>query len=230
MQSILYIMNSDLILESLKEKMKLKNEVAKHTANDFSILKQALHIVSKELTQKIGNHQEVISKENGAWEIEIKFGGEVLIFSMHTDIFNFDDEHFSHKLDYVKQDNTRSYCGVIKVYNFLADSFKYGRNNDLGYLIARIFINKDNHYFVEGKRQLGFLYNDFENAIFDEPAIRTVIESCLLYAIEFDLLVPPFNEVKEITVYQKVEQMGNAAVITGKRLGFNYQADNDTFG
>jgi hypothetical protein len=223
-------MTENLILEALKEKMKLKNAVGKQTAADFAVLKQSLHTTSKTLTQQIGNHQEVISKENGAWEIEIKFGGEVLIFSMHTDIFAFDDAHFTHKLDYVKQDITRSYCGVIKVYNFLADSFKYGRNNDLGYLIARIFVNKENHFFVEGKRQLGFLYNDFENAIFDEAAIKSVIDSCILYAIEFDLLVPPFDQIKEITVYQKIEQMGNAAVITGKRLGFNYQADNDTFG
>ena len=39
--------------------------------------------------------------------------------------------------------------------------------------------------------------------------------------------MPPFDEVKEITVYQKIEQMGNAAVKTGKRLGFQFQADND---
>jgi hypothetical protein len=109
----------------------------------------------------------------------------------------------------------------------LSDSFKYNRNNDLGYLIARIFINIENHYFVEGKRQLGFLYNDFENAIIDETSIKAVVESCVLYATEFDLLVPPFNEVKEITVYQKIEQMGNASIKTGKRLGFQFQADSD---
>ena len=34
----------------------------------------------------------------------------------------------------------------------------------MGYCIGRIFINKENHYFVEGKRQLGFLYNDFMNS------------------------------------------------------------------
>ena len=44
----------------------------------------------------------------------------------------------------------RTYCGVINMYNFLSDSFKYNRENDLGYLIGRMFINKENT-FVEGK-------------------------------------------------------------------------------
>ena len=52
---------------------------------------------------------------------------------------------------------------MINIYNFLADSFKYNRLNDVGYLVGRVFLNKDLHYFVEGKRQLGFLYNDFVN-------------------------------------------------------------------
>ena len=41
---------------------------------------------------------------------------------------------------YVKEDKNRSYCGVIHLYNFLADSFKYNRLNDVGYLIGRVFI------------------------------------------------------------------------------------------
>ena len=38
-------------------------------------------------------------------------------------------------------------------------------SNDLGYLIGRIFINHENHFMVQGKRQLGFLYNDFINQL-----------------------------------------------------------------
>jgi hypothetical protein len=222
-------MTEDLIIQTLNEKLQLKNVIANNTQHDFIIVKRKLQLIASGLAKKLGPQGEVSVKENGDYEIELRFAGEVLIFSMHTDIFNFDDGHFTHKLDYVKNDITRSFCGVIKVYNFLADSFKYNRHNDLGYLIARIFINKENHFFVEGKRQLGFLYNDFENAVIDDDTIQAVLESCILYAIEFDLLVPPFDEIKEITVYQKIEQMGNAAVKTGKRLGFKFQADNDQF-
>ncbi len=220
-------MNEKLIIETLEEKTELKEKVYQNTLQTFSNLKKEVAIFSAFMSKQLGSKGEVLLKENGAFEIEFHFGGEVLIFSMHTDIFNFDDSHFIHQSDYLKHDNKRSYCGVIKVYNFLSDSFKYNRNNDLGYLIARMFINIENHYFVEGKRQLGFLYNDFENAIIDETSIKAVVESCVLYATEFDLLVPPFNEVKEITVYQKIEQMGNASIKTGKRLGFQFQADSD---
>jgi len=34
---------------------------------------------------------------------------------------------------------------MISIYNFLSDSFKFNRVNDIGYLIARVFTNKENH-------------------------------------------------------------------------------------
>jgi len=95
-----------------------------------------------------------------------------------------------------------SYCGIIYIYNFLADSFKYNRLDDLGYLIGRIFINRENHYFVEGKRQMGFLYNNFGTAVIDKKALRAIIETAIMYAMEFDLLVPPYDVVKIASVVQ----------------------------
>ena len=91
---------------------------------------------------------------------------------MHSNVFEFDKNHGIWKISYVENNDMNSYCGIINIYNFLSDSFKYDRLDDLGYLIGRIFINKDNHYFVEGKRQLGFLYNDFGNAVIDTKAIK----------------------------------------------------------
>ena len=220
-------MNQQLILDTLKDKYELKEKISQISIQIFAQLKKELAAMNEFMGKSLGAKGEVMLKDNGAFEMEFHFSGEVLIFSLHTDVFNFDDSHIIHQSNYVKQDASRSYCGIIKVYNFLSDSFKYNRNNDLGYLIARIFINAESHYFVEGKRQLGFLYNDFENSVIDQAAVKAVVESCILYAIEFDLLVPPFDAVKEITVYQKIEQMGNAAVKTGKRLGFKFQADSD---
>ncbi len=220
-------MSRDLIIQQLQSKNEIKNKIFQNTSAAFNTLKGHVQDLSVFLEKTLGRQGQVLYKENGAWEIELHFSDEVLIFSMHTDLFNFDDSHFSHKLDYVRADSTRSYCGIIKVYNFLADSFRYNRNNDVGYLIARLFVNIENHYFVEGKRQLGFLYTDFENALLDSQAVKNVLESCMLYAIEFDLLVPPFDAVKEITLFQKIDQMGNAAIKTGKRLGFQFSADND---
>jgi hypothetical protein len=100
--------------------------------------------------------------------------------------------------------------------------------NDLGYVIGRIFINKENHYFVEGKRQLGFLYNDFVHAVIDPEKISNVLESTILYCLSFDLFTPPFDAVKEVSVQDMQEASESMQIKTGKRLGFRFQADNDS--
>ena len=93
--------------------------------------------------------------------MELKFAGDVLIFMMHTNVFEFPRHHEIMRTSYIRDDKNRSYCGIINIYNFLADSFKYNRENDIGYLIGRVFINYENHYYIEGKKELGLIYNDF---------------------------------------------------------------------
>ncbi|MEI7803358.1 MAG: hypothetical protein WCI97_11965 [Bacteroidota bacterium] len=139
----------------------------------------------------------------------------------------FDHDHCMWRLLYIQEDPMRAHCGMIQVYNFLSDSFKYNRNHDVGYMIARLFVNKDRHFFIEGKRQLGFLYNDFENLVLDNSHIQEVIESSILYTLNFDLLVPPYEMVKELTLNQKIELEGVQSQQTGKRLGFRFSADDD---
>jgi hypothetical protein len=50
-------------------------------------------------------------------------------------------------------------------YDFLADSYEYGRLNDTGFLIGRLFINRESHFQLEGKGDLGMLYRDFMNPV-----------------------------------------------------------------
>ena len=99
--------------------------------------------------------------------------------------------------------------------------------NDLGYLVARIFVNVEDHFFVEGKRQLGFLYNDFANSVIDKAQLRNIMESAVLYCLDFDLFTPPFDEVKVISLGQVQESSAMLSLKTGKRLGFRFQADTD---
>jgi hypothetical protein len=123
----------------------------------------------------------------------------------------------------------KSYCGVINIYNFLADSFKYQRVNDLGYLIARLFVNHEQHFFVEGKRQLGFLYNDFANAVITPEKLQDIVETTIAYCLDFDLFTPPFDEVKVISLGQLEDESSMMSLKTGKRLGFRFQADTAHF-
>lgn len=211
----------------LNEKHVTRELIINNARVQFDSFKERVIDFVNQINQQPTTKDFLTYKLNGDFELQLFFCGEVLIFSLHTDMFMFDDSHFVQNLKYVKEDRSRSYCSIIKIYNFLHDSFKFNRLYDVGYLIGRVFINKDNHYFVEGKRQLGFLYNDFENAEFNVVNQTRLVESCLLYAMEFDLLVPPFDELKEIPLGLKLEQHGNAAIKTGKRLGFRFNADSD---
>jgi hypothetical protein len=220
----------EIILELLKEKASLKQDVYKNTVEIFHDLKQVVKEVVQELRPQayaIDKRLMVEFRDKGEFEIELRVAGDVLLFHMHTNIFEFDTSHQMWRTSYVKQDPTNSFCGMINIYNFLADSFKYNRTNDLGYLVARIFLNKDDHYFVEGKRQLGFLYNDFANAVLDKEGMKRIVESSIVYCLNFDLFTPPFEEMKVVTVAQVLEEESMMSVKTGKRLGFRFQADTD---
>ena len=74
--------------------------------------------------------------------------------------------------------------------------------NDVGNLICRIFINKENHYFVEGEKQLGFLFDDFSNQVINKEAINKIIDMCILFALDFDLMTPNFKDVNLISLHQ----------------------------
>lgn len=220
----------ELILKTLKEKSSMKQDVYANTLTAFLTLKKMAKAVALELskeTRQIDKRVVIEYKEKGEFEFELRVAGDLLIFAMHTNIFEFDKSHQVWKNSYIKEDNARSFCGMINIYNFLNDSFKYNRINDLGYVIGRVFVNKENHYFVEGKRQLGFLYNDFVHSVIDEDAIKAVLESTILYCLSFDLYTPPFDAIKEISVQDMQSVSESMQVKTGKRLGFRFQADND---
>jgi hypothetical protein len=116
---------------------------------------------------------------------------------------------------------------MINIYNFLSDSFDYDRDYDIGYLIGRVFINKENHYFIEGKREVGLLYSNFNTSIINKESISSIILSSMEYANNFDLLVPPFDEVKTISVGEMKLNSSSKRIITAKRLGFEFQQDRE---
>ena len=80
---------------------------------------------------------------------------------------------------------------------------------------------------VQGKRQLGFLYNDFINATIDKDQFKSIVQSAVLYSLDFDLLVPSYDLVNQVSVNQ-VKQVGDELKMrTAKRLGFVFQSNND---
>jgi hypothetical protein len=218
------------IIKALEVKGGTKQFIFRKTIDIFQIFKQQIRSLASDLNDemsKIDPTVQVTSTASGDFEAELKFSGDTLMFLMHTNVFNFPPDSPIHKTEYVREDPLRSYVGMIMIYDFLSDSIKYGRMNDIGYLIARVFINKEGHFFVQGKRQFSFLYNDFSTYQINSETIRLIIQTAILHTIDFDLFVPPFDSVKEVTLMQKIMEAGNAALKTGKRLGFSYGEESD---
>jgi hypothetical protein len=218
------------LLEAFVIKSSVKQKVYLNTAQTFKILKKVLKSLEKEyiniLRDKVSASAMPAFKEKGPFEAEFQIGGDLLIFSMHSNVFEFDNKHPILQSAYIQNDPMRSYCGMINIYNFLADSFKYNRERDLGYLVARIFINKDNHFFVEGKRQTEENVKSFAIDTISPGVLRQIIETAISYCISFDLLVPPYDQVKLATVEQMQEKIVHSKMTTGKRMGFVFNSDD----
>jgi hypothetical protein len=218
------------ILELLKSKAITKQEVYQKTKEVFADFQKCLKTKSKGINTEISDEKvKVTYSSSGDFESKLKFSGDTLLFHMHSNVFDFPSSHPMHKTKYVKQDKLRSFCGVINIYNFLSDSFKYNRMNDAGYLIARVFINKDKHFFVEGDKQLGFLFNDFVNQQINSVEVNKIIEESMVYALNFDLQTPNFNDVKMVSVHQILDMNSNQKLRTAKRMGykFSFETNND---
>ncbi|MDM8160059.1 hypothetical protein QUH73_09565 [Labilibaculum sp. K2S] len=217
------------ILSTIMDKASLKQVVYKNTKEIFEELRDVVKNLIEEYNSELGEVDENILlsfEDKGEFEYQIKIASDILVFSLHTNVFQFNRDHNVWKQAYVKTDPDNAYSGIINVYNFLADSFKYTRYEDLGYLVARIFINREKHYIVEGKRQLGLLQTDLSVSNADHDNLRSIVETAINYSLNFDLLVPPYDNVKIMSVGQMFEKIQNARIPTGKRLGFQFKSDD----
>jgi hypothetical protein len=217
------------IKEILCRKSKTKQQVFKITQAVFHELKMVLRDIESEITPEIGDKApmvEVKYYDKGDFEAHLKFSGDTLVIMMHTNVFDLDESHYITKTKYIQEDPLREFCGMIQVYNFLSDSLRYNREHDMGYLIARIFINKDQHFFIDGKRPLPFMFGDLEKNIMSKENLRTIIEESMLFCLNFDLIVPPVDAINFITVEQKNIMSHSSGMPTSKRLGFSMQKDD----
>ncbi len=217
---------SDLIFS----KGEMKHDIYYSTIDTFGLFRN----VAKDIIAQLKERNKHTDKDmrfdfidRGDFEFEIRFASDTLVFMMHTNIFEFSRNHEVMKSAYIREDPERSYCGVIQIYNFLTDSFLYQRDSDLGYMIGRVFINKEKHYFIEGKRELGMLYNNFNTSTISEESVQNIVESAIEYTTNFDLLTPPYDEVKVVSVGEIRNIFDKKSLVTAKRLGFRFQADTD---
>ncbi len=213
----------------LVKKGELKQQIFSSTFETMQLFKDsAKEFETYYKTHFAKEHEKinVIFKNNNQYEFQFRFAGDVLVFMMHTDIFEFPRIHEVMRTKYMKEDPERSYCGMIQIFNFLSDSFQYNRINDIGYMIGRILINKEGHYYVEGKREIAQVLNDFTSNKLTPEAVREILYSAIQYAVNFDLLLPGYDKFKEITAHD-ILQMEDSIITftTAKRLGFRFEPD-----
>jgi hypothetical protein len=73
---------------------------------------------------------------------------------------------------------------------------------------------------------MGLLENDLSQSISDEDSLRRIVETAINYSLNFDLLVPPYDDVKILAVADIDEKIKNSKIKTGKRLGFQFKSDD----
>jgi hypothetical protein len=217
------IKQRETIIKLLSEKSVMKQDVYSNTIEVFNDLKDLLKEKAEDMSgqvTKVDKRVNIFYKDLSIQSMQLKVAGDMLDFEMHSNVFEFDRSHPMYKTSYIKENDFNSFCGIISVYNFLADSFKYNRLGDLGYLIARIFVNREKRFFVETKTKFGAKYNRFSDVPINKENLSDIVNELIIYSITFDLFTPPFDSVRMVTVNEIQEKSSSSALRTGKRLGY----------
>ena len=182
------------ILDTIVRKSSLKQKVFDNTFWAFNLLKETLLEMASEMDDdldgKLDRRVRIEYRDRGKFEAQLQVANDLLIFQMHTDVFEFN------------------------------------RNADEGYLIGRIFINRERRYFVEGKHQSSMRAMEFGRAEIDRDALVAILESAIAFSLDFDLLMPPYEDNKRVTVDQFNTKMDNSKFVTGKRLGYDFDVED----
>ncbi|MDL2239928.1 hypothetical protein LJC73_06990, partial [Bacteroidales bacterium OttesenSCG-928-L14] len=219
-------MSEDLFKE-LIDIYSLENDVYLKTKESFNILHKAAESFEKSFKHYHSENKIHISlAKHGTNEFELTVGSDMIIFVLHTNVFEFSRNHEIMKTPYMRENKDRAQCGQILIYNFIADSISLRRGLDVGYMIGRIMINNEGHYFVEGKKEIGMLLNKFATDAFDENAADNILKSAIEYVMHFAPLVPDYSLIQELTVEQFIQIRDFMQIRTSKRMGFTFNRDN----
>ncbi len=210
-------------MAAVATKSSTKQAIYRNTLQHFESLKGILANLAESWSSVIKAQDpsvEIVFKDKNRFECDFKFSGDTLCLCMHTNVFAFPPQHFVQQSPRVIVDPMLGYFGQIQIYNFLSDSFKYNRLGDEGLLLARIFVDRDSHFLVEGKQQFSFLYNDVEKQILNQEVLLKIILQSVQYCLDMDLMVPPYEQVNAVALGQFLLENGSSGHKTTKRLGF----------
>lgn len=212
----------------LESKSVAKQVTYKNLLSAFSLLAGESKRIVDNLSKQVKIDDEGVTIdfiEVNEHEFQVKLAGDLLIFVLHTNIVTFDESHAAMQLPYCKENEINRYFGQIMIYNFMSDSIRYNRVNDPGYLVARILINHENRFLVEGEGRLGFLFKQISPKGIEPENLNQIVQHALTTAIENDLMAPPFPQVRFITLHQKLEKTSELGA--GQKIGFRMNYENE---
>ena len=217
----------DQIKNLLESKSTAKQITYKNLLRAFSVLSSESQRIVKDLKKKVkpGDTDVTVEYTNiNSHEFHVKLAGDLLIFVLHTNVVAMDGSHPVMADPYMREKEVNRYFGQIMIYNFMADSLKFNRINDPGYLLARLLINHEGRYVIEGDGHLKTIANKISSQPIVDTELSILVKLALMLAIENDLVAPPFPDVRYITLYQKMEK--TLELGAGRKIGFEITMSN----
>ena len=218
--------NRQQLIDLLMHKSALKQDVADDLEVVFADLRKLIDLEIKALKEVITDERvRLFVKDRGDHEFHVYIGSDVLVFNLHHNVFRLPDSNPLWGTSYFKSQPNNGYFGTIHIYNFLAESLQQNRLDDQGYLLARIFVNHERHFFIEGKGSLGYTFSDPQHMLLSSEMLQLIAQMSFAYALQFDLYIPPFELMDEVSVWQIYVMGEQLKLRTAKRLGFKMSAD-----
>ncbi len=217
------------IVEILLNKSTVKQKTYRNVCTAFKQMEEEARLMVDVISAKTTERDQDIKlsvESVNAQEFHIRVAGDLLVFILHTNIITLPEDYDYNKSNYVADQPLRKYLGQINVYNFMADSFEFNRLNDPGYLLARLLINSENHFIVEGDRQVGFMFESASVKPLEKVDLDILIKLIISQAADNDLVVPPFPKIRSISVREKLEKTQSLGA--GNKIGFQMSYQNET--
>lgn len=213
--------NQKTILDLLKSKSALKQDIADNTHQAFLQIKKILEGEMMELRGQVEDERVRVNVlEKGDHELQVMIGSDALFFQKHSNVFRLEESHPLMQDEEIRSNTDLQYFGMINIFNFLADSVLYNRFNDSGFLIGRIFVNKNLELFVEGRGQLDFLFKRPQENPISDQILKHIIQCSFSFALDFDLIMPDYESMEEVSLHQILAISNELQLKTSKRLGF----------
>ena len=215
--------NRENIIDVLINKAAMKQDIADNSREVFISFKRIIQDEIVKIKKEINDKRiRLRFEEQGSHEFRLFIGSDLIVFQLHTNIFRLPDNNKLWKEKYLYSNPANGYFGIINIYNFLAESYEKNRFNDIGYLIGRIFMNHDHHFMVDGQGELGTKFRDLKNSFISDDVIRQITQTAIMYAIDFDLITPPYEVIKEVSLGQIKAISSDLQLSTGKSMGFKF--------